>query len=108
MNAEEDLYVGNDHRTVAATFEIKRKQTKNNKLKQKNEVPANLKAWEPADKDEYAEAHDKNVIYSGCTMIIALRLAGSRYIAKTAKLHCQSWYPTWNITSPESIGIQIQ
>ena len=61
MNAEEDLYVGNDHRTVAATFEIKRKQTNNNKLKQQTEVPANLKAWEPADKDEYAEALGKHV-----------------------------------------------
>ena len=35
MNAEEDLDVGNDHRTVAATIEVKRKQTKSNKLKQK-------------------------------------------------------------------------
>ena len=62
VNAEDDLYVGNDHRTVAATIELKRKQAKSNKSKQKNEVPYNLKAWEPSDKGEYAEALDKNAM----------------------------------------------
>ena len=28
VNADDDLYVGNDHRTVAATIELKRKQAK--------------------------------------------------------------------------------
>ena len=31
VNAEDDLYVGNDHRTVAATFEIKRSKQKETK-----------------------------------------------------------------------------
>ena len=62
VNAEEDLYIGNDHRTVAATFRIKRTQARNNKSQQNIETPANLKSWEPTNKDEYAEALDKHII----------------------------------------------
>ena len=54
-------YIGHDHRTVAATFRIKRKQARNNKFQQNTETPANLKSWEPTNDDEYAIALDKNI-----------------------------------------------
>ena len=62
VDAEDDLYTGNDHRTVAATLRIKRKQSKSNKIHKNSETRANLKSWEPMNKDEYAIALDKSII----------------------------------------------
>ena len=61
VDAEDDLYTGNDHRTVAATLRIKRKQSKSNKTPKNSETRANLKSWEPRNQDEYATALDKSI-----------------------------------------------
>ena len=61
VDTEDEMYTGNDHRTVTATLKIKRKQPKHNKDGKRKETRTNLKSWEPKSKDDYASALDKTI-----------------------------------------------
>ena len=61
VDAEDDMYTGNDHRTVTATLKIKRKQPKSNKDGKRNESRTNLKSWEPRNKEDYASVLDGTI-----------------------------------------------
>ena len=66
VDTEDELTVGNDHRTVTATLIIKKKTTKFTKKKHKRETVANLKAWQPRDKESYAADLDKAITTECC------------------------------------------
>ena len=65
VGTEDELHVGGDHRTVTATLKIRKRQSKNKK-KGKRETIANLKSWEPQNKDHYASALDKAITTECC------------------------------------------
>ena len=61
--SSDDLYVGDDHGTLAATFQMDRKEKNRKKQNSTNkETVRNLTAWEPFDKDKYAMILDKHII----------------------------------------------
>ena len=60
VDTEDELHVGGDHRTVTATLKIRTRQPKNKK-NGKRETIANLKSWEPQNKDHYASVIDKAI-----------------------------------------------
>ena len=62
VDTEDEMYTGNDYRTVTATLKIKRKQPTSNKDGKSNESLVNLKSWEPRSKEDYASAPDETVI----------------------------------------------
>ena len=58
--SSDDLYVGEDHRTITAILKVDRKanvRKKNNSTKK--ETRHNFKAWAPLDEKEYAATLDK-------------------------------------------------
>ena len=61
VDTEDEMYTGNDHRTVTATLKIKREQPNSNKDGKSNESRVNLKSWEPRSKEDYASALDENI-----------------------------------------------
>ena len=61
VDTEDEMYTGNDHRTVTATLNIQRKQPKSNKDGKSNESGVNLKSWEPRSKEDYASALDGKI-----------------------------------------------
>ena len=61
VDTEDEMYIGNDHRTVTATLKIRRRQPKNKKYGKRKETQTNLKSWEPKNKDHYACALDKAI-----------------------------------------------
>ena len=66
VDTEDEFIVGNDHRTVTATLTIKKKTTKFTKKNHKRETVANLKAWQPRDKESYAADLDKAITTECC------------------------------------------
>ena len=62
VDTEDEMYTGNDHRTVTATLKIKSMQSKSKKADKHREIRANLQSWEPICKDEYATALDKSIV----------------------------------------------
>ena len=67
VDTEDELSVGNDHRTVTATLKLKKRQTKNTNKKGKRETIANLKSWQPRDKERYAADLDKAIMAECCS-----------------------------------------
>ena len=48
------------------SIEFKKKHTKRNKAKRREEVVHSLKSWEPRDKDAYAKASDERITAECC------------------------------------------
>ena len=65
VDTEDELCVGGDHRTVTATLKLKKRQPKNKK-NCKRETIANLKSWQPLNKDHYAADFDKAITAECC------------------------------------------
>ena len=65
VHTEDKLCVGGDHRTVTATLKLKKRQSKKKK-NGKREAIANLKSWQPLDKDQYAADFDKAITAECC------------------------------------------
>ena len=66
VDTEEELSVGNDHRTVTATLKLKKKPAKITNKNHKRETVADLKAWQPRDKESYAADLDKAITTECC------------------------------------------
>ena len=67
VDTEDELSVGNDHRTVTATLKLKKRPTKNTNKKGKRETIANLKSWQPRDNERYAADLDKAIMAECCS-----------------------------------------
>ena len=97
VDAEEDLYTGNDHRTLVATLRIKRKQSKSNTIPNKIKTLANLKSWEPMNKDEYAIAFDKSTATNWNWKI-------NRIQRKSMRSRRHSYIPQYNTHKTKECG----